>query len=1752
MVALGTLLAQAQRDKGEDAFLERLRQSPSDRRSLWDRFYLGVIRQEPREVYEAARELARTAGHDPSADYAYIYTLGLRDNPPGSLGHRLAEDEDLDNDKTPPLPPDEVDLTKGAFISVVTTNPSWLFPTLIDGVLTELRRAGRAGDLDPFYRALVASANNLGSITVAGWLAADRGDFDALWTLFEAFNRIPFGTRASALLQGPSITTPQGLASSPTYFMAKAMRVKANAKQHAEILRLLDRYMDFVRSPEQTALRVQTARAAPPLTRFGGALTYPGFTVKNPRTRRLIDYPTPGNDFDHGAVLLLWNAFTLFERDDLRSDLLAHARKRTEAPANDPAAIHHARLVLSALLWLANERDESVRVLEQAIALVPGDANLKLTLAELRAQRRESDEALAVLDSVEAVDQDVTRRRELLALQLAVQTGRIDRARQAAERLFGLRLDSALQIQLAAQMNQLGMNELAEAVLGRARRRAGNNTDALVGLMAQYERQGKADVAVQIAHQILRRSQDPAATGLARADAEAYRRQAIQILARSGKLGEIIERLEAQLRQSPQSLQLHQSLAVYYQAAGERDKLRANTEAMLKLRPDDARLRIALANQIAQAGDTAAALQHYRTILKTDPGLFSANAMEIETAFRRQNKIKELAALIEQTEMKASFYSWFWPLAESLTQDRQTIEEGMRLFHRLWESDPILRPALLERFAPNEEFWKRPEAYQYAKAALIPASGSTRVEAWSGIDTRPGARQDTGRKIHTVATRLLEAAARQDKIDELAAAVEQAVARQPQWSAGKALLVWLRVRQGRADLGRRILDDLLNSLSRSLELFDYYALVVVGQELKDDPGGEPLAVAVYERMLKSARNPWGYTAASFPSSPLHHLARLYQRAGRIADARDLLLRAAAFYRSMNTLMRGSISPVLASRKLAHQNGCASFLQEIGDPVDATRVYNEVLGSAEDIQLARSDPEADVRAVLREAREGMKRAMNGLNPDSLAASLRALASPAPAGEIHTSGPAALDLVLMVYPRAVDEAAVISLYSRALELAAPNPRVMAELRSAVDTFAKDHPDDVGARAASALVDCAGGDPQAVAEAAGRLERLIMESPLDALSEGTRPNARQRAEAAPRMALWLVAHDCWKHESTRAAGDRLAALALEAARRQLDNTWALAMLREWGQQAEDRGDRALAETRWGAMIDLVLSSLAAPRAVAPADRPRLPVGRPAPRAAAGDGIPVATPEQFEQAAEIARLAANHGLGELSLRAVRGVLLGGPPLVAFNPSPESRPLRRAAAAAMTSPTETSHDQIVVMRLAELETLWRRGGASSSSVYETLRDVVLPAARPAEVFLYAAPLARVDKAPASVRRIPPRPQNVGALLAHWAVAAGRSDELRKRIAERQARPAGELPALVLLSHLAQAEETPDAVVTTLDAISRKLDKESLHTSAEVACHAALPAVEASNTSTARAAVAVVERAVRILAAGTDEEPVDTLMIALAQLDFERGGVTEGRKRIDQALALAERATSRSAGDDPLYRRKRAYAAAASEYLRAGLPADALDLLAQLADTPRARGGDPSPGGTLVDLAGRVADWPANERYERLKAWSLATPGRRSVRLVAGFPPESMPFEVYRGVADTASLLIAAARDAGKLDGLGTELEALDSQGVENARVLRILVAAARGQDDTAAPLAQALAADLRRPGPRGTAVNSLLATSGGPMPPAWPDILVARACLADPALRAVGEAMASDLIAHAEQVQALEFKGLLVRALASAREHTP
>ena len=215
-----------------------------------------------------------------------------------------------------------------------------------------------------------------------------------------------------------------------------------------------------------------------------------------------ISFPKPNEYLDETAIQLLRTAFELYKRDDLLSDLVSHFRRQVDAAPTPTDAIY-PRLAQSAIHWWNEDKDEAIAELGKVVALSKSESELRLDLAELLEQQGERSDALALADAVQPLDNTTMKRREELALRLAVLTGDLERARQAAERLFGLRLDTETQVSLAGQMSQLGQHELAEAVLGRARRRAGNKATALVGMMLQYQSQGKPQTAVQVAMQIL-------------------------------------------------------------------------------------------------------------------------------------------------------------------------------------------------------------------------------------------------------------------------------------------------------------------------------------------------------------------------------------------------------------------------------------------------------------------------------------------------------------------------------------------------------------------------------------------------------------------------------------------------------------------------------------------------------------------------------------------------------------------------------------------------------------------------------------------------------------------------------------------------------------------------------------------------------------------------------------------------------------------------------------------------------------------------------------------------------------------------------------------------------------------------------------------------------------------------------------------------------------------------------------------------
>ena len=89
---------------------------------------------------------------------------------------------------------------------------------------------------------------------------------------------------------------------------------------------------------------------------------------------------------------------------------------------------------------------------------------------------------------------------------------------------------------------------------------------------------------------------------------------------------------------------------------------------------------------------------------------------------------------------------------------------------------------------------------------------------------------------------------------------------------------------------------------------------------------------------------------------------------------------------------------------------------------------------------------------------------------------------------------------------------------------------------------------------------------------------------------------------------------------------------------------------------------------------------------------------------------------------------------------------------------------------------------------------------------------------------------------------------------------------------------------------------------------------------------------------------------------------------------------------------------------------------------------------------NPSPS-----LARATDALTAGDRFDRLRPWSLPTATRKSVRVIAGFgPADGSTTEII----DNISVLIAAAKAAGKLDALAAEAKALADQKIENGRAL--------------------------------------------------------------------------------------------------------
>lgn len=1698
MACIGWLNAFAKNKGKEDEFVkerQELAAKSTDTRTAIDSYYLASLRHNGKEQYEILKKLSKTPGADVGIKSMYLTSLSGRLGPDAvSVVNEETGQQEI---KLEPLDKDELEHVLACYRDIGNTSDNVNYgETFLELVATELKRAGRTEEAEKMLQDRIDTAKS--PIQIASVLPGtiQRGDYATAMKLLQRLTELKPETPAGPPGQGVNFNYAQYV-STPEYqsqILAQLMANRAQKKEYGDVLTLWDKYLELAgvrhdADKSNPATKKRNAANNP----YGSPGYYQVWRGGNQQGEQL-DFPTPNPIYDHASIQMLRQAFVVFKEADTVKDLVDHFQGKLKGETKSETRKLFWRLGLGYLHWWNDDKDDALAVLTEVSAAMPDSEEMTFELARLHEKRGDPQQALALIESLTPSDQQTMQKREIAALRMSVNSGNIERARIAAERLFGLRLDSNLQIQLARQMHQLAMHEQAEAVLARAGRQAGNKTDVLMNLMQQYQSQGKNDVATQIAHQLLRRSTNSSAQyamasmGIRSGrDDGGARQQALQVMKRSGKLPDMIKKVEEQLTHSPKSQKLLETLIEYYTADGNDKKVAELSEKYAETKGDDPQFRYQLAMRLVQSGKHKESLEHFKAALKKEPRLLRNSYWEIQNAFENADKLDDLANLYEEIDLKSFRQSVYelTNLISNMSRRDKTKDRSVALFKKAWQELPDQRSQLLSSLN-SDVFWKLPEIYDYARQGIIPTESSLQQTGrWAGFGNIQS--WDNEGKMTTLLSRFLTLATQQKKLDAFAAEVEQAQQKLKNWQAGEPLLALVNLRRGKVEESRAVFEKLLPTL-KGVRNAGYYTHWEIAQELMAHESCVDLAIKYLETAIKE---PELMSGNEFQYTPGKALVVLYKQRGRKEDARRVILQAMTVKSEQNYGNR----QYEAYRRIRNSISLGNEIRNLGFPVDSVRIFQEALAKTDDIATAQNWG-GDVK---RELQTGFQASLAALKPEALPELL--MGSPDANGKPATS----VDLVLLIDSRELDKTTMTSALVKLVSELVNKPEMVAKTTQALSDVRTKRPDDLSTMILATELAIATKDDKSTSALVKQLVELIEKSPLEPQPVKGGFTSAQRETAKRQIALWLIARRCLKQESLRGDGDRLAERALEASRRSIDNGYTLAILREWGQIALETGDKATAEKRWTDMLDVVIPKpVEKPKkkddgktSMVPASTGTSTVLRPLTRSelmfapalagqaatgvfgsiSAAPGRPpsskgnAVTLEQFLQAAQLAKMAAQNDLPDLSLQAIAQALHAGPPVEAI----------REEVMASGFPTvvqNLANDQSnITLRVEEqltlLQHLWLKKKVDPVRIYELLKRTVLPERRPLEVFLYPRPLSRTQQQP---------PQGVGLQLALAAVRADKVDDLRETLHPRLAQPLGEFPAKILSAQLAMASGDIDEIRKQIDLLTDRLKQDSLQYTNELACHVAVPAM--TRPEVAPSAIALLEMAVEHFQqngmqgrASLTEEPMRSYRFLLARRHLKHGNPDAGKQHLEQYLSYLIPLYKRYNVEAGQQRRKADLLKIAAEFARAGFRDEALRCLGEHVDLPTARNSSTEGAGRAsAVILGILAQGSAADRYNLLKAWTLPTPDRRSARVFAGLIPadraparfDAVRQGIPRGpqmaeLQSTAQLLIDAASQAGKLDELRRELQPHADQDVENTKVLLLMTRIAL-QDATVVP----------------------------------------------------------------------------------------
>lgn len=1708
MGAYAWLLSDAQRKDQSEAFWTAQRaaweQAKTSPRAAWDWYYLQLVKEgrdgeSSDESSDDLLEIARSLVNQPrpTADATLLFLEALDNRNAKYAPVSVTPVDGRDSQEKKPLPLSDVDLQLMlAQYQRTQTDPEFAAAVqsfkgieMLRTVRRELKMAERMAEADQLLEKAMEQATTVVQLVALMGITAADSNLEQTLKLWDRLDQLPAATLSAA---PPSILGGIGSNALPML-----MGQFAEAKKYAELTAILDRYLSMAAKHQRLLAKAGKPQIANAGNPYGSSNPYYFIQAAGGRGGQTrMAFPKPNSHFDYRSITMLRNAFVLYQKAHQSPELVAHFKQQASNPDIGEDQLIF-RFGLAYLYWWNNSHDLAFAELEAILKSLPEDFELRLELAELYGSRNNFTKSLEILTAASPVEADLLRRSETMILRVASRVGDTARAREAAKRLFGMRLDMESQIQLASQMRRLGLGEQADAIMARAQKNAGNRIDSLVTLMQECQSQERTEQAIQLAHTIVRRTHSRGfkARSQGRTQSDVARQQALEVLSEAGQLKLLIERLELQLKDSPNSVVLHQTLAEYYTAAGETAKAKELTTKLAELNLHSPQIRWQLAMELLETGKTENAIEQFRTAMQEDPSLLENHYWEVQQAFQQAKKLPELLKLFDGVELQSVGQSYvFTYMLQLMTSEPDSRKPALELLKRLWVAFPKEREALLSSIS-GEDTWEAPELYDLALQEFTPTTSQIKSAPWVGLsgdatsnggqwfglggglsfgmggDESGGASQ-----ISQDYQYVLRAAMKQKRLDDLDKAIGQLSEKQPEWLGGPALQALLMAKRDQPDAALKYFEQLLPKQDSEMPRETAW---LIGQELASIPKGEALAIRYYE--YANAKFTEGQVAP-FSFSPASALADLYLKTNDKDKARKLLLSGARVDVEVDEDDEEEVSI-----RIQNQLSIAARFQKLGYPLDALQVYNKILRDTKSLDTAvnYSNSYGNEENFAQAARQGFEKALSGIKAVSNASEIRSVLQPE-TGKVIDPRVFAIELHLGPGSSKAKLPKMESLLAQILEKAVKSTEIRAELIAGLQKLHAERPEDLSVLIAIGLLAAADSHPATLEQAAEQLDKWLTVHPLTAATPRTAADVSQDEAAERQLPVWLIARECWKRPELRAVAQRLSARAVEAARLQTNKEYLWAIMNESASVAWEAGDKAAAEAGWTETLGMILA---------------LPGAEPFNPSATDKDKPQVTPpcttHQFRQAVDLAKSAAEKGLHDLSFKAIEMALQGGPPVDGENPDQDST-MGFSSSVTLTVGGRVMHtvnghetaqeDSTVVKALSSLQRQWTKQKAPAERTYELLKSIVLPSIRPEEILLYAEPLPETEN---------PQPRSLGLLLAKQAVLANRTDDLRQAIASRSKFPIAEFSSQILLAMVAQESKDVPQLKSSLAGLLRYAESKQDRQASELIYQIALPALDkeskddkGENAEVAAIAMELLIKTTKLLTSSQKSavsERHKQLLLRLARMQFQKGKPDVGKELLADYQKTLEFADRNYPAEYRQYLRKLALQKVASELARADLLDDAMQKLGEAADLQKIIVGSNAPNvevygdandtDSTVIVEKKLKAKPVAERYEILKKWTLPTTSRKTLRMMSGFGPEaSAGASLLQGlvqfrsagksktpVPSSAKLLIQFAKDANQLDDLAASIEPLVEQKVELAP--EILQQIRRGQKKPAAKL---------------------------------------------------------------------------------------